>query len=177
MSEHQNNVDLLANLPADLRRAIDSESKELADSLVATGDLMLPLLKFHLLAERALERLILAQLPRGDRLLTGARLNFAQKLALVNAFDTIPDAAVQALRQVNRVRNQCSHVRAKAITLDDIDRIGQSLGPEYRQIKFKYAHDLPGLLVRTLINVYIPYLRANLRAEAAISGPEKAQSK
>jgi hypothetical protein len=158
-------------------KAIARETKELADSLAATKDLMLPLLKFHLLAERALDRLILARLTRGDRLLTGARLTFAQKLALVNAFDTIPDAAVQALRQVNRVRNQCSHVRAKAIAVDDIDRIGQPLGPEYREIKREHGHDLRQLLVHTLVVVYAPYLVANLRAEGTIPGPEKPQSK
>src|SRR5438128_2518250 len=84
------------------------EAEELKAALSATDDVSLPLLRFHLLAEQLLERIISNHLRRPDRLLETGRFTFAQKLQLVHAFDVVDDASVGALRLVNSLRNECA---------------------------------------------------------------------
>ena len=77
------------------------EAEDLKAALGAVDDISLPLLRFHLLAEQMLERIISGVLKRPDRILDEGRLTFAQKLSLVHAFDVVDDAAISALRRVN----------------------------------------------------------------------------
>jgi hypothetical protein len=147
-----------------VHKAVEREISVLADALNTTTDIVLPLLKFHLFAEHILERIICERLPRADRFLD-QRVNFAQKLALVSSFDTIKDASVQAMRQVNALRNECSHVRCKQISQEDVDRIGQSLGSDYRKIKHRHGHDLRLLLIFTLAKIAVSFITVLITPE------------
>ena len=97
-------------------------------------DPILLILRIHLYTEHLLERIISCKLPRGDRHLNGSNISYNQKLSLVSAFDYIPDEIITALKQLNRVRNQCVHELHKEITISEIDRIGRPFGAKYTKI-------------------------------------------
>ena len=149
-----------------IRPQVLREANELGTALNATDDVLLPLLKFHLLAEQMLERVISDTVRRPDRLLEAARLTFAQKLLLVHALDVVDDAAIHALKMVNSLLNECAHVKDRQITQTDIDRIGQALGKEYRDLKRRHADDLRALLAFTLAEIAQSFMVALLSVEA-----------
>lgn len=101
----------------------------------------LNILKFHLLFENILERIIVRILKRGDRLIDKGNLSFYQKLMLVHSFDIISASHIQALRHLNSLRNELSHEKETGITLEKFDLIGQPLGKSYTDIKRKYKDD------------------------------------
>jgi hypothetical protein len=110
------------------------------------------LLRFHLLAENALERIIATQLRQPDRV-SDAGLSFFQKACWVHATDLVPDAAMRALRQMNTLRNKCSHQISKKVTLADIDAIGTPFGRQYADAKQQKQRD-NAHLVLLLANVF-----------------------
>lgn len=172
-----NREDLRRRLLERIAPRLAREAQELSAALGATNDVALPLLKFHLLAEQMLERIISEQLRRPDRLLEMGRLTFAQKLLLVHSFDVVEDASVHALRQVNSLRNECAHVKSKQIAEDDIDRIGQSLGKDYREIKRLDSDDLRVLLIFTLARVAQPFIGALLYSDMELHTEEMRAAK
>jgi len=99
------------------------------------------ILKFHLLFENILERIIINGLKRGDRLIDKGNLSFAQKLMLVHSFDIISDSYIQALRHLNSLRNELSHDKGAIITQDKFDLVGRPLGRPYTNIKKIYKND------------------------------------
>jgi hypothetical protein len=101
----------------------------------------LNILKFHLLFENILERIIVKVLKRGDRLIDKGNLSFAQKLMIVHSFDIISDSYIQALRHLNSLSNELSHDKMAIITLDNFDLVGRPLGRAYTNIKNKYKND------------------------------------
>ena len=155
----------LARVPEPYRTELKRETDSLANTLSSTKDMMLLILKFHVFAQRLMERFILLKLPRADRLVRRARLSFAQKLALVNAFDLVHDSAIQAMAQVNRLRNECAHVHGTEIKEEDIDRIGQPFGRRYREFKHKSLNDYYKILLQTLAEIYGHFSLAYLKAD------------
>lgn len=115
------------------------EFKEFKKALNSEDDLNI--LKFHLVFENMLERIIVSVLKRGDRLIDKGNLSFAQKLMIVHSFDIISDSYIQALRQLNSLRNKLSHVKETVITLENVDLIGHPLGKAYTNIQRKYKND------------------------------------
>ena len=118
---------------------IKFEFKEFKNALESWDDLNI--LKFHLLFENILERIIVKVLKRGDRLIEKGNLSFAQKLMLVHSFDIISDSYIQSLRQLNSLRNKLSHDKTAIITQNDFDLVGHPLGRAYTNIKRKYKND------------------------------------
>lgn len=101
----------------------------------AEQDATLTILRIHLLTEYYLERLLSLLLPRGDKLISDGSLSFYQKLIVVAAFDVLSDGDIQALRDLNRVRNRCAHEMDTAITSADVELIGRSLGKEFTALR------------------------------------------
>ena len=64
------------------------------------------------------------------------------------------------------MRNECAHVKGRQVTENDVDRIGQSLGREYQEIKRVHSDDLKVLLIFTLARVAQPFISALLIPEA-----------
>ena len=67
----------------------EQELAEIRELFGGIADPMLLVLKVHLYTEHIMERLILAALPRGDRVLEGGNLSYAQKIALVSALNCV----------------------------------------------------------------------------------------
>ena len=104
-------------------------SSTMSDDPVAT------VLKFHLLTEYLLERIIKIYLPRGDKLVDSSSFSYANKLTVVDSFNVIPDEQVSSLRNLNKVRNRCSHELNHEISNSELERIGSPLGKEWTNIK------------------------------------------
>ena len=98
------------------------------------GEELTMILRVHLLTEYFLERVIVLSLPFGDRLLKDSRFTYVQKLSLVRSFGMLRDDLHCGLKKLNKVRNDCAHVRNREITEKDLDSIGQCLGENYREV-------------------------------------------
>jgi len=112
---------------------------------------VLTILRTHLLTEHYLERIIALVLSRGDRVLSGGNLTYAQKVSLVESFDLLEDSLVQSLKNLNKVRNECAHEIHKTITLSEVESIGRPFGKRFTPNRREYADDVPKLLHYTLM--------------------------
>ena len=92
-------------------------------------------LRFHLLTEYYLEQMIKLVLPRGDRLVDSAAFSYAQKLGIVHASDLIPDTLISSLRNLNKIRNKCSHELNHQISNSDLEIIGSPFGKMWTDVK------------------------------------------
>lgn len=92
-------------------------------------------LRFHLLSEYFLEQAIRVVLPRGDKIIDSGNYSFAQKLGVVEAAQAFPDSLISSLRNLNKVRNKCSHELNHQVTDRDLETIGSPLGKGWTKIK------------------------------------------
>jgi hypothetical protein len=127
------------------------EEKELIDILSSEDDLAPRLLRFHLLTEYMMDRIIASRLKRGDRVLEDANLSYHQKLVLVHSLELIPDAAIASLRQLNRIRNALSHERNAKLTIADIETIGRPFGKNYSKLRIQHKGNLKTLAYATFL--------------------------
>jgi len=95
----------------------------------------------HLLAEHYMDRIISVFLARGEKLIKNGNLSFYQKVILLQSFGKIQDRLIQALKDLNRIRNGCTHELDKAVSLSDIDRIGRNFGSIYVEHREKHLMD------------------------------------
>ncbi|MBB4133400.1 hypothetical protein [Xanthomonas sp. 3075] len=98
-------------------------------------DSVATILRFHLLTEYYLEQMIRLVLSRGDRIIDSGNYSYAQKLGIVEASDKIGDKLISSLRNLNKLRNKCSHELNHQITDSDLERVGSPLGKFWTQIK------------------------------------------
>jgi hypothetical protein len=153
------------------------EAEAMTKELLAPGDLMVMVLRFHLFTESLLERLIAQRLPRPDRILERGRLSYNQKLLLVSAFDLVSDGVVHSLRHLNALRNKCAHRRGRTIGSEDIIQMGQPLGHEFPEALAKREDsglqafvDLVNIICRSLLTpLVVEQATIQLRAEGKIS--------
>ena len=119
------------------------------------GDTLVPrLLRFHLMTEYQLERIIAGRMARGDRILDDGPFSYYQKLLVVSALDVISDEVVASLRKLNSLRNKCAHQRDIQISISDIETIGRPLGKDFAVLRTKYGDDLEGLSLGTFADIY-----------------------
>lgn len=85
------------------------EIRDSEESVRVRDDLLLEVLRFHLVVENLLERFMAAKMLRGKVLAEEGRLSFAQKLAVVDAFGIWESNLVDALRQLNALRRKQGH--------------------------------------------------------------------
>jgi hypothetical protein len=128
----------------------DRELNEYYDARGEINDPVLLILRVHLFIEYMLERIIIAGLCRGDRVIEKARLSFVQKLVLVSSFDNVPSEDITVIRNLNTVRNRCAHERKKEITMADIELIGRPLGKEFTKFRKENHDNIVECLRRTL---------------------------
>ncbi|MFN4043989.1 hypothetical protein [Limnobacter sp.] len=124
-----------------------------------SGDPVATVLRFHLLTEYYLEQLIRSLMPRGDRIIESANFSYAQKLCVVAATNEVEDDLVSALRNLNKLRNKCSHELHHKITASDLESIGSPLGKDWTEIKKEHAE------VETRMNYLFGLISAFLTVE------------
>lgn len=111
------------------------QTRELEESIKLRDDLLIVVLRFHLVAENLIERFITAKLPKGNVLIEQARLSFAQKLAVADSMGTIESELITALSRLNALRNKCAHAKGRQVSLRDLDAIGEPLKMEFSSAK------------------------------------------
>jgi hypothetical protein len=146
-------------------RVTERELAEFGRTLTERGSHTLIALRFHLLTENILERIIVAQLPRGDRLIDKGRLRYSQKLEVVHALNVIPDEIVGALRKLNSIRNTFSHQRDVPLGNAEIELIGRPLGKAYFKLKRDYSDKLSVLIIRVFLEIHKQLTFVAFRAE------------
>lgn len=130
-------------------------------------------LRLHLLAEFFLDQIIIAKLSRGDLLVD--HFTFIQKLRIVDSFSVLEHKEVDSLRNLNTVRNRCSHDLDYQLTESDIDRIGRPFGKQYADIKTENHENIKNLLINTLQVVIIDINLAAFQVRGIRKTTEDAQ--
>jgi hypothetical protein len=115
------------------------------------------ILRAHLFSENLIERLIIFNITRGDKVIESGNLTYYQKLVLVDSLDCLSDSIISSLRNLNKLRNQCAHQLDKKITDSDVTRIGSPLGKVFTKYKREAKFD-ETVLLRRVINYTCGYL-------------------
>ena len=170
--ESEAKVEDAKKLKEEVDLLVQREVDELSRVLDAKDDLVPLVLRFHLLTEYQLERLILNKVPRGDRVLEGGGLTYYQKLMLVSSLEAAADNAVSALKALNKLRNRCSHDRDVQITLSHVESLGRPFGGEFIQLKAKHGKAVATLLKSTFVLIYTPLIHETVTIELLASRGE-----
>lgn len=120
---------------------MNAEQRKFNEAINHEHDTTMLVLRTHLYTESLLERVILLNLPRGDKLIEASILTYAQKLLVVDSLDCIKDPVIASLRNINKLRNQCAHELSKSITDADVIKIGSPLGKFFTAARKKAEHD------------------------------------
>jgi hypothetical protein len=158
---------------SDIEKAVRIAVKEFTNIIRETDSIIFPFLRFHLLTENLLERIITCQLAHADSLLDNANLRYHQKLCLVSSFDSLSDKVVQALKNLNSKRNRLSHTRSESISTDDIDKIGRPFGKEYSELRAKYSNDTKELMICVFELIYLDLFTVVHHLESGTISPDK----
>ena len=153
------------------------EKDEFFETLGGIEDPVLLVLRAHLYFEYLLERIIHANLKRGDILLEHGSLTFSQKLSLVRAFDCIEDDIATVLRHLNKIRNQCAHERQKQISLANVELIGRPLGSKFTTFRKENAGNIPHMLGVVVAFTAARLARSVTRIEATSNIDESPSNK
>ncbi len=108
------------------------------------------ILHCHLLAEYYIDQLIISNLKRGD-ILIDSNFTFLNKLLVIKSLNILAENLVDSLKNLNKVRNDCSHVLDYQVYESDIDKIGRPFGKDYSVLKMKYLNNTKELLFYTLM--------------------------
>ena len=119
-------------------------------------DSVLVILRSHLLVEYYLDKIIILKIPRGDIIIEG-NFSFWQKLMIVKSLNILSSYLVDSLKNLNKIRNDCSHVLEYKISESDIDKIGRPFTSEYIKLKSERFSS-----IETLLNYTICLLTARL---------------
>lgn len=144
----------------DFELAKKKEFEKFKQAIGTETDPTMLVLRAHLFSENLLERLLTFKLPRGDKLIESGNLSYHQKLVLVDSLDCLPDAIISALRNLNKLRNQCAHELDKKITDGDVTRVGSPLGKDFTRFKKDAKFD-EAVLLRKVIDYVCGFLTAH----------------
>jgi hypothetical protein len=92
---------------------------------------ILYILQTHLYSESLLERLLIAELPKGKKLINECRLTFFHKIKVVESLDIVDGQVLKSLSELNKVRNDLAHKFDHELTSDSIEQFGLPFGDEY----------------------------------------------
>lgn len=123
------------------RDQLNEEMAKIDEAIDHLEDGILVVLKGHLFSETMLEQIISARLPKAEKLLMPGYFSYSQKLMLVDSFNLVDENIINVLKNLNKVRNICSHELGKTIQEQDVIRIGSPLGKRFISYKNKgYDH-------------------------------------
>ncbi len=124
-------------------------------------------LRSHLLVEYYLDQIILLNIPRGDVLLD-QKFSFIQKTYIVESLEVLPERLINSVKNLNSIRNRCSHDLDYKISEVDVDKIGMPFGKSYLEIKRDHFDSIKTLLHWTIGALFI----TKLDSESTIPGKE-----
>jgi uncharacterized protein YutE (UPF0331/DUF86 family) len=91
------------------------------------------ILKSHLFVENKIDELLEFIFPKGQIL--SKKFYFKDKLLILKSTNLIDNQTLDAIRKLNNVRNDIAHNLEFEITENIIDKIGNPLGKDYREMK------------------------------------------
>ena len=136
------------------KRIVEQDVKEFAEILNKRESLIFPFIRFHLLTENILERIAICELKRADRILDQGNLSYHPKICLVESLDVVEDGVLQALKNLNTIRNKFAHTKTQDISIDDIDRIGRPYGKTYSKLRGSLGNNLDKLIEGTFTLIF-----------------------
>ena len=136
----------MSSSTTELEQFARREVKAFARIMKATDSIILPFLRFHLLTENLLERIVRCHLVRAERYLDKAKPSYKDKLCLAEAFNVLDEKTIGAIKNLNRIRNRLAHCGTACISVEDIDRIGNNFGKEYRDLRAEWLSDTKELM-------------------------------
>ena len=136
MPELGDDYDDLERDNPDAGKFIRQETEELL-SILGKDDLVPLTIRFHLVAESHLDRIIAARLPRGNHLLKGQgpRFTFLHKIRIIESLVRKDSPVFSCLRHLNSLRNDCAHDRYKVVDVEDLTKVGSPMGQEFAQLR------------------------------------------
>ena len=102
-----------------------------------SDDPIATILKLHLVSEYYLERVIGLTVHHPEKIIGNRGFGYSQKLSVVDALGEIDVELVEALKNLNKLRNRCSHKLNYEVTLEDLDKIGMAFGETWEEYKRK----------------------------------------
>lgn len=136
----------MSSSTSEMEQFIRAEVNMFVNIIRETHSIILPFLRFHILTENLLERIVISHLARANRFLDEANPSYYQKLCLVDSFDILEEKTISAIKNLNPIRNRLAHSREASISLEDLDRIGNHFGKEYRELRAEYLTDIRELM-------------------------------
>jgi hypothetical protein len=133
---------------------LEKEVSEFSFSISEDTSLIPIILRFHLLTENCLERIIASKLPKGYLLVDNAGFTYHHKLELVHAIGIFDEKIIGSLRKLNQIRNDCSHNRHQEINADMIESVGRPLGKDFINIKRENPDDIAALTFLTFSKIF-----------------------
>ena len=136
-----------------MNRMYDSISVELEKIKFLFPDEQDPVLTIHrghLLSEYYLDKIITLNLNFEEMVSKKENLSFKQKVTLVENMAFLPDSVIRSLNNLNKVRNSLAHELEAKIETDEIIKIFEPMGKEFRKIKEKYSDHIGNFLEQAL---------------------------
>lgn len=93
-----------------------------------------------------MERVIKCNLRQAQRFLDKSRPSYNDKLCLVDSFDVLDEKTMGAVKNLNVIRNRLAHCGTTSISVEDIDKIGNNFGKEYRELRTEWLKDTKELM-------------------------------
>lgn len=135
------------------RTKIDDGFLRFWNAIEKPNNLVTKVLRCHLLAEYYIDKLLVAALPRGDMFSDDScRFMFFEKLFVVESLNILNKQLIDSLKNLNKLRNDCSHEQDFDILEGRIDKIGNPFGIDYLTMK-KSTKGKKDLLCNTLMMV------------------------
>lgn len=117
---------------------LENELRVWEDAISKASDSIYGILISHLYLEHLLDRYLNAELSKDVGLLDKKRLTFASKLKRVKSFGEIDVQLLDSISKVNDIRNNCAHVFGHEISDEEVEKLGRTLGKNYKSILQKY---------------------------------------
>jgi hypothetical protein len=88
----------------------------------------------HLYIDHLLDRIIIASTVNDSGLTGKDGLSFSSKIKLAVALSGIRPQLADSLKKLNSIRNDCAHEFGHEISQEKIDKLGLTLGADYKKI-------------------------------------------
>ena len=87
----------MSSSKSEIEQFVRPEVKKFASIMRETDNIILPFLRFHLLTENLLEKIVISYLARAKRFLDEANPSYYHKLCLVDSFDILDEKIMGAI--------------------------------------------------------------------------------
>ncbi|CAA0120409.1 hypothetical protein [Zhongshania aliphaticivorans] len=117
-----------------IEEAMQREMKIFQKEISKASDSIYGVLISHLYIDHLLDRIIIASTVNDSGLTGKGGLSFSSKIKLAFALSGIAPQLADSLNKLNSIRNDCAHEFGHEISQEKIDKLGRTLGSDYKRI-------------------------------------------